>query len=335
MATIKEVAAKCGVSPATVSKALNGYSDIAIETAHRIRQAAAEMGYVPNMAARTLKTNHTNNLGVLFIDKMRSGLGHEYFSSMLESFKVRAEEKGYDITFISQNLGGRKMSYTEHCRYRGCDGVVIASVDFEDAQVLELVNSEIPIVTVDHVFDNRPAILSDNVKGMEALVRHIYQCGHRRIAFIHGEDTTVTQKRLAGFYRTCEALAIEVPETYVIPALYHDTASSRAATRKLLALDVLPTCILYPDDFSFIGGMNELERAGLKIPTDISVAGYDGIYLSQAMRPKLTTLHQNTEAIGTAAADTLISAIEHPKTTFPEQVIIKGELLEGATVRTL
>lgn len=335
MASIKEVAARCGVSPATVSKALNGYSDIGESTVQRIKAIANEMGYLPNMAARTLKTHRTDNLGVLFVDKMRSGLGHEYFSSMLESFKVRAEKKGYDITFISRNLGGRKMSYLEHCRYRGCDGVMIASVDFEDAQVIELVNSDIPIVTVDHVFNSRPAVLSDNVRGMEALVNYVYQRGHHKIAFIHGENTTVTQKRLAGFYRTCQSLGITVPDNYIIPARYHDTRSSRAATRQLLSLANSPTCILYPDDFSYIGGMNELERAGIKIPTDISVVGYDGIYLSQAIRPKLTTLKQNTEAIGAAAADHLIAAIEHPKTTFPEQVIIEGSLLEGATVQQI
>lgn len=335
MATIKEVAARCGVSPATISKALNGYTDIGEETVQRVRRIAAEMGYIPNMAARTLKTHRTNNLGVLFIDKMRSGLGHDYFSSMLESFKVRAEELGYDITFISRNLGGRAMSYTEHCRYRGCDGVMIASVDFEDDEVLALVSSDIPIVTVDHVFNNAAAILSDNVRGMEDLVRYVYQCGHRRIAYIHGENTTVTQKRLAGFHRACQGFGLEVPEAYIRPALYHDTKSSRIATRELLALKVPPTCILYPDDFSFLGGMNELERAGLKIPADISVAGYDGINLSQALRPKLTTLKQNTEAIGILAADHLIAAIERPQTAFPEQVILEGQLLEGGTVRKL
>ena len=90
---------------------------------------------------------------------------------MLDSFKVRVARLGYDITFINRNLGGKTMTYLEHCHYRGVDGVVIACVDFYDPQVVELVNSDVPVVTIDHVFNNRMAILSDNVNGLQALVR--------------------------------------------------------------------------------------------------------------------------------------------------------------------
>ncbi len=335
MATIKEIAKACGVSPATVSKALNNYPDIGAETAAMVRETARELGYFPNSAARALKTNHTNNLGVLFIDKMGSGLGHEYFSAMIESFKAQAERLGYDITFISRNIGGVPMSYLEHCRYRHCDGVVIASVDFTDPGVQQLVNAEIPVVTIDHVFNNRTAILSDNVDGMQQLTRYVCDMGHRRIAIIHGEDTSVTQKRLAGFFMACESFGIKPPPEYVKSALFHDPKSSGLATRELLALPEPPTCILYPDDFSFIGGMNEVERHGLKIPADISVAGYDGILLSQVLRPRLTTTMQDTLAIGQAAAQKLVQAIEAPKTAFPEQIVIPGKLLEGETVARL
>ena len=121
------------------------------------------------------------------MDERQSGLTHEYFSAVLDSFKVEAEKHGYDITFINHNISGRSMSYLEHCRYRNVDGVVIACVNFYDPQVVELVNSEVPVVTIDHVFNNRMAILSDNVSGLKALVRQAWACGHRRIAFIHGE----------------------------------------------------------------------------------------------------------------------------------------------------
>ena len=107
------------------------------------------MGYVPNMAARSMKTNRTYNIGVLFVDERQSGLAHEYFSAVLDSFKVRVEQLGYDITFINRNLGGKTMTYLEHCHYRGVDGAVIACVDFTDPQVIELVNSDVPVVTID------------------------------------------------------------------------------------------------------------------------------------------------------------------------------------------
>jgi LacI family transcriptional regulator len=335
MVTMKDIANKCGVSLATVSKALNGYADIGSETTELVRSAARDMGYLPNSAARALKTNRSYNIGVLFVDKTQSGLAHEYFSSVLNSLKVEAERLGYDITFISKDIGNFKMDYYEHARYRNCDGVVIASVNFSDPDVLRLVESDIPVVTIDHVFNNRTAILSDNVGSMAEIVNFVYAKGHRKIAFIHGEDTAVTKKRLGSFYKCCMALGIDVPDEYVKAALYHDPKLSGLATRELLLLKNRPTCILYPDDFSFLGGMSELERQGLCIPEDISVVGYDGILLSQALRPRLTTLRQDAEVIGREAASKLVDEIESPKAFVPTQVIVPGSLLTGDTVKQI
>lgn len=335
MSSLKDLAQECGVSVATVSKALNGQPDISEATRARVREAARRMGYVPNMAARSMKTNRTYNIGVLFVDEQQSGLAHEYFSAVLDSFKVRVEQLGYDITFINRNLGGRTMTYLEHCHYRGVDGAVIACVDFNDPQVIELVNSDVPVVTIDHVFNNRMAVLSDNVMGLSALVRTAYAQGHRRIAFIHGERTAVTENRLAGFYKSCDELGLEVPDAYVREGIYHDAARCAQETKALLALPQRPTCIIFPDDFSALGGYNALAEAGLSIPEDISVMGYDGIYLSRVVKPSLVTYQQNTKALGRLAADKLIELIEHPRVTLPEQIRVSGKLLDGGSVRIL
>lgn len=330
---MKDIAKRCGVSVATVSKALNGQADIGEETRGRICAVANEMGYLTNSAARALKTNRTYNIGVLFVDERRSGLAHEYFSSVLESFKVEAESHGYDITFINHNVGGRSTTYLQHCLYRGVDGVVIACVDFTDPLVLELVESGIPLVTIDHVFNNRLAVLSDNVRGLEEIVRYVYSRGHRRIAFIHGENTTVTQNRLTGFYRACEELGLKIPENYIREGVYHDADTCEAVTRELLALPERPTCIIFPDDFSYIGGSKALTEAGLSVPDDISVVGYDGIHLARVLG--LTTYRQDTKVLGATAADKLIRLIEHPKTTLMDSSIIPGELLRGSTVKAI
>ena len=211
MVSMKDIAKACGVSVATVSKALSGQPDIGEQTRELICKTAESLGYMTNSAARALKTNRTYNIGVLFVDERRSGLAHEYFSAVLESLKVEAEAKGYDITFINRNVGKKATTYLQHCQYRGVDGVVIACVDFNDPQVVELVNSDVPVVTIDHVFNNRMAVLSDNVNGLSALVRYAYANGHRRIAFIHGERTAVTENRLAGFYKSCAELGLQVP----------------------------------------------------------------------------------------------------------------------------
>lgn len=335
MVTIKDISKKCGFSTSTISKALNGSSEIGEETKKLIRKVANEMGYYPNAAARLLKTNRSNNIGVLFIDEMQSGLAHEYFSSVLNSLKVEAERLGYDITFISHNIGKMPMSYYEHSKYRNCDGVVIACVNFNDPSVIELIHSEIPTITIDHIFNDSTAILSNNLQGIKDLVHYIHKNGHRKIAFIHGENTSVTQRRLAGFHKACKELDIKIPDYYIKEARYHDPKSSGLATRELLQLSDPPTCIMYPDDFSFIGGMNEIEKHELRIPDDISVTGYDGILLSQVLRPKLTTFQQNTEALGREAAINIVKAIEDKKTYVPQQIWIEGKLLIGNSIKKI
>ena len=335
MVTITDISKACGVSRATVSKALNGAPDISQETAKRVRDAARALGYLPNAAARALKLGRSYNIGVLFSDATGGGISHEYFSQILESVKAEAERLGYDITFISKDLGAQQMDYYEHAKYRSCDGVVIASADFQDPAIIRLATSEIPTVTLDYTFDSRSSVLSDNVRGMESLVRFVYGKGHRRLAFIHGEMTSVTQKRLASFKKTCAALGITVPPEFIRPAVYHDPRSSGLQTRELLALPQRPTCIFYPDDLSFLGGMSELEKHGLSIPKDMSVVGYYGIPLSQILRPRLTTYRQGAARMGIEAARALVEEIEKPDTWLPQQILVEGELLEGDTVSNI
>jgi DNA-binding LacI/PurR family transcriptional regulator len=335
MVSIKDISIRCGVSVATVSKALNNHSDISETTKNHVLSVAKEMGYYPNLFARALKTNRTYNIGVLFIDEAQSGLTHEYFANVLDSFKVEAESHGYDITFINRHMGLRKMSYYEHSKYRGVDGVVIACIDFSDPDVLELIHSDLPVVTIDHVFDNRTAIISDNVKGMNDLISYIYEMGHRKIAYIHGADSSVTKNRVGSFYKTLNELGINVPDEYVKSGIFHDPDTTYRLTKELLSLKDRPTCIVFPDDFSCIGGMNAIKELGLSIPDDISIAGYDGVLLSQVLNPKLTTLQQDTKSLGKKAAEKLIYLIENPKANIIERIVVKGNILYGESVKKL
>lgn len=335
MVTIKMIAKECGYSVATVSKALNDAPDISAETRERIRKIADSMGYTSNSAARMLKTGRSYNFGVLFEDASNKGLTHNFFSHILNGFKHRAEELGYDILFISDGLGGREMSYVEHARYRSCDGVVIASVDYTEHAVADLVNSGIPVVTIDRVFDSCGSVNSDNYKGVADLVKYVYSMGHRKLAFIHGEDTAVTRVRLASFCRTCQELGITVPENYLIPSVYTNPQMAGRYTAQLANLQDPPTCIFYPDDISYIGGVNELERMGLSVPEDISAVGYDGLDISQIIRPKLTTLKQDAEAMGIRAAEELVKTVEEGRSYIPGRIVVPGSLLVGSTVKDL
>ncbi|MCR4782233.1 MAG: LacI family transcriptional regulator [Lachnospiraceae bacterium] len=334
MVTIKDISKECGVSPATVSKALNGYGDVAKDTVARVMETAKRLHYMPNAAARALKTSTSHSIGVIFQDDtdIEGGLTHEYFSVILNNAKIEAESRGYDITFINRNFGD---SYLEHCRYRNFDGVLVVCADFTAKDMFDLAGSDFPLVSIDFSYDSRSNVMSDNVSGTYSLVKYLVSKGHRRIAFIHGEDTSVTKKRLTGFYKAMDEEGIDVPDEYVIEGIYHDPKSGGLGTRKLLGLPHRPTAIMYSDDISFLGGRTEIVRHGLSIPDDISVVGYDGIKLASMLRPELTTYNQDAKKIGRLSMAKLIDQIENKKTCEIESILVKGELYRGNTVRDL
>ena len=270
------------------------------------------------------------------MDDANSGLQHDFFASVLESFKRGVEKEGYDITFISNDRTrpGRS-SYLTHARYRRFDGVIIANVHFGDPEVVELVKSDIPVVTIDHIYNDTTTILSDNVEGMSRLVDFVVESGHKKIAYIHGAESSVTHTRLVTFNKKMEEHNLTVPDQYITESPYRDTHGAYECTLKLLELETPPTCIFYPDDYAAYGGMRAIAEKGLKVPDDVSVVGFDGIKVARHIRPRLTTYRQDTEELGLQAAKNLIELIERPKTTLVQQVVVKGRLLEGDTLKKL
>lgn len=327
---------KCGVSVSTVSKALNGYQDISEETRALVLRHASEMGYFPDANARALKMKKTCNLGILYMDSSNQSLRNEYFAHILASFKEKVAKRGYDITFIEHNIGNRKMSYLEHCRQRNFDGICIACVaEFNDPEILELVNSDIPVVVIDHMFSGAISILSDNINGMKELIQYIVQQGHEKIAFIHGTKSTVTHNRLVSFYNIMKENNIPVREEYILEGEYRSVSTTEKLVEQLLDLPERPTCIIAPDDYSALGVLNVASRRGLKIPEDLSVAGFDGIPFTKVLEPKLTTVRQDVDKIGDEAAKQLINLIETPKTTSLESICLQTQLIKGGTVKKL
>ena len=330
--TIRDVSKKCGLSISAVSKALNNYSDVSEETRRRVLQAAEELGYYPNAVARGLKTNRTYNIGVILDDEMGDYLLHSYFVVMLNGFKREAERLGYAITLVNRNIGTRRYTFLDHCKYRNLDGVCVLCADFYDPEIGDLVRSGLPAVTIDHLFSGKDCVLSDNKKGMRDILHHVLAMGHRRIAYIYGTPASVTDARLAAFYEVAHENDLELPDSYLVQSHYHSTSYAFEATQRLLELEPRPTCILMTDDYSALGGMEAIAQAGLRIPEDISIAGYDGIYMLQKLRPRLTTLRQDAEAIGIRAAARLIQRIEDPAAPVGYPDIVPGALVEGETV---
>ena len=331
--TIKDVAAKCGLSISTVSKAFNNYADISDQTRELVHKAAREIGYYPNAIARTLKTNRSFNLGVLFQQEGRNGLTHSFFAGVLDAFKREGERHGYDLTFISHHIGWAGMTYLEHCRYRNVDGVCVVCADCTDPEVIELATGDIPCVTIDHVFDGRSCVQSENVAGMQALVDYAVKLGHRRVAYVCGQKTSsVTQRRVTGFCRGMKEHDLEPRPEYMIEAAYDEPDAAYQAVMGLMRLPQPPTCILLPDDRCCLGALEALQSLGLRVPDDVSIGGFDGSAMMQLIHPRLTTIEQDARQIGARAASLLIERIESPQTAGSVTVEVPARLLPGESI---
>ncbi|MDF2485369.1 MAG: transcriptional regulator, LacI family [Herbinix sp.] len=335
MATIQELSIRCGVSVSTVSKALNGYSDISDKTRDMVIKIANEIGYFPNANARALKLKKTYNIGVLFNTLSNLGLKNEYFAHVLEAFKDEASRSGYDITFIEHNVGRRKMTYLEHCQYRRFDGVCIVCADYDNEEVIKLANSELPVITIDYAFQKAYSIVSDNYGGMKQLTNFIIRQGHKEIAFIYGMNTLVTRNRVDGFMDAMEENGLKVPKQYLRESLYRNSLRTEEQALKLLALPKRPTCIIAPDDSSAMGVVSAIRKRGLQLVKDISIAGYDGVDLQQFIGVKLTTVKQEREVIGKEAAKKLIQMIESNEVIQQDTIFMKQTLIIGNSVKKI
>lgn len=333
LVSIKTIAEECGVSIATVSKALNGHKDISETTRSFVCETAKKLGYMPNSQARALKTNKSYLIGVLLADKAENGLTHVYFSAVIDSFKREMEKSGYDIVFISEKIGDRTMSFYEHCLYRNVDGVLAACVDFDSAGVQELIKSSVPLVAVDYTEKGVCSVVSDNKNGMNDLVNYIYSLGHRRIAYIYGDDSQVTSARVNAYINTLKMLGIKPDENYLRCGKYLDCASAEILTRELMKLPTPPTCIIYPDDYCAISGLEVIKKHAEDSPCGkISVAGYDGLLASRIKSLSLTTVKQDTHSIGTNAARLLKRVISKEDIPEDEMVsVVRGFLISGQT----
>ena len=306
MITIYDISEKSGFAPGTVSKALNNYYGVNEKTRKKILELASEMGYTPNANARALKAKHSYNLGVLFYLRDSLDLSQHFFIKILNEFKRITEERGYDITLLSKGKDLGAQAFVKHCHIRQLDGVLIFG-DYTSDLVRELMASDIPCVGVDYLGDLMTGVTSDNYDKTKELVSKLIEMGHEKILFITGEDNYVTQERQRGFADAFREKGMEwLP---CVRACYSNPELCCEMTKKLYP-QIKPTAILYPDDYSAVGGMNALREMGLSVADDISVASFDGSIFSQLTSPQLTCVKQDIEKIAAALAEKLIGIIE-------------------------
>lgn len=311
MVTIYDIAKIAGFSPTTVSKVFNDYSDVSPKTRRKILETAEQLGYLPNAHARSLTTKRSWTIGVLFNEPSGAGMLHPFFAGVIEGFKKVSTSKGYDLMFVTKDIGGKKSGYVEHCKIRGVDGVVVILPDYGDPYFQELLDSDIPCVLLDQESGQKSTICSDNIAGAMQAVEYLHRLGHRRIAHIGGGHSYAGEKRLQGYLRAMESLSLPVEPQYVIQGSYDYTMESgQAAMEELLLADRLPTAVFAAGDNLAVGAMMTLKKRGLRVPDDISLIGFDDIEMVKFLTPALTTVRQDTYALGSRAADMLIYTIE-------------------------
>lgn len=310
--TIYDIAEKTGYSPATVSKALNNYSDIGSKTKEAIIKISKEMGYTPNYNAKALITKKSWMIGVLYSEDQGMGLEHPLFGGVVEGFKRRVEEDGYEIIFISRKLGGRPMSYLEHCKHRGVDGVFLTVVDQDDPDVIELINSGITCVSSDFVHPNLSSVISDNKQGALDGMNYILSLGHKRIAHIAGPQSHIASRERHEVYKSSlQNAGIAYDSNLVVGGNKYDNRSGYECMKKLLAQNKeIPTAVFAVCDSMAYGAILAAREEGYSVPEDISFVGFDDYETAAYFNPPLTTVKQYKRELGKTAAEVLLSMIK-------------------------
>lgn len=328
MTTIYDIAKLTGFSPTTVSKVFNGYTDVSEKTKRKILEAAQELGYVPNAHARTLTTKRSWTIGMLFNETSGAGLLHPYFGGVIEGFKKVATSKGYDLMFITKDIGGKPSGYLEHCKIRGVDGVFVVLPEYTDPYFYELIEAGIPSVVVDWDTTHASTIYSDSLQGSELAVNYLYSLGHRSIAHIGGGHSFAGEKRMQGFVGSMQRLGLPIRPEYIVHGSFDFTIESgRKAMEQLLQLDERPTAVFTAGDNLAVGAMLAIREHGLTIPDDISIVGFDDIEMAKFLTPALTTIRQNSYGLGSKAADMLIYLIEgnegYQREILPVELVVR------------
>jgi LacI family transcriptional regulator len=326
MATIKDVAQAAGVSVATVSRVYNDSDLVRENTASRVRDAALRLGYVPHGGARSLSTSRTHTMGVLLPD-----LYGEFFSEVIRGIDQTAQRNGFHL-LVSSSHDGRPGVEAALRSMRGrVDGLIVMWPEMDAETALRNLPAGFPLVLMSapvgpHAFD---VITVANFEGARAMVRHLLDLGHRRIAIIKGaEGNYDAAERLRGYRAALEEAGLAPDPALEAAGDFSESAGFRATT-ELLARTPRPTAIFAANDSMAIGALSALREAGLRVPDDVAVAGFDDIPLARYLDPPLSSVHVDISALGERAALRLLDAVRdkaahvHRSETFPTTLVLR------------
>ena len=328
--TIKEIAKIAGVSHSTVSRALSGHPAIAPETVARIEQIAEDLGYVPSAVARGLKTSRSQALGVIV-----SRIDDPFFSEILQGIEDVSREAGYSLFVAASNREfKREQSIVRAMGERRVDGLIVCSTHFGIEHGQQLQKYDIPIVTVDNQAPGgfQHSIYHDNFYGSCQVTRHLLDIGHKRITYLGNERSgRTTQERLKGFRHEMSAAQLAVPDEYVFHGPAGRPNGGVVGAQHFLSLPELPTAIVCFNDMMAIGVIRTLQQAGLRVPEDCSVTGFDDITFAAYAHPPLTTFEQPKYQLGYEAAQMMMKKLDPTSESVPdsqpEMHVLRGKMV--------
>jgi len=332
--TIKDIAKTAGVSHTTVSRALRGHPAIAEKTARHIRRLADELGYVPNTVARGLKTSRSGVLGVIV-----RRIVDPYFGEVLEGIEEVLYAEGYSLFLASSNRdASREEAIVRVMSERRVDGVIICSTRVGESHRRQLGRFGVPAVLINNQAAEEIAhsIYHDDTQGSRELTEHLLALGHKRIAFLgNARAGRTSQERLDGYHQALKAAGAPLRSEFIVEGPNGLPGGGEVGIRRLLALEPRPTAFVCYNDMMAIGAINALREAGLSIPADCSVTGFDDISLAAYVHPPLTTFSQPKREIGRQAARMILGMLERPagdRDLRPEILILCGKLcVRGST----
>jgi LacI family transcriptional regulator len=314
------------VSVATVSRVFNDSGPVGTETRRRILQVATTLRYTPDSAARSLITRRTNTIGVLLPD-----LYGEFFSEVIRGIDMTAQRGGFHLLVSSSHNDKGEIEAAMRAMRGRVDGLVVMSPDIDVQVLVANLADSTPVVLLNcdvggTAFDS---LNIDNYGGASAMVRHLVSLGHRRIGFISGGDRNHdATERLRGYRETLDAQGIERDASWERTGDFTESGGYRAAG-ELAALSPRPTAIFAANDSMAIGALSAVREAGIRVPQDVVVVGFDDIPIARYMSPPLTSVHVAINELGERATRMLLQAVEeknlHVKSqeTLPTRLVIR------------
>jgi LacI family transcriptional regulator len=309
--TLAELAEKLNLSTATISRALNDQPGVGMETRQRVLAAAAELGFAPHSGARTLATTRTENIGfVLYAKPVGSD---PFYSRIVQGVERECARHGYHLflSALDPDQAAQPQAFSL-VQSRRVDGLILAGPDIPARFVLELHASRLPIVLVDNALSETAldAVLSDDSGGAYAATQHLIEHDYRSIACVSGPQEWVSSRERTAAYQRALAEAGMAPQIVARDETTHETGLD--AMRQILAGGTVPRAVFAVNDAMALGVIHAVEAAGLRVPQDIAVVGFDDLAWTALRPPALTTAHIYKEQMGRIAAARLFDIIAEP-----------------------